>query len=123
MSSCALGAIVFACVFGAALLAMRLRAGLPGHHLSADTKDTVKLAMGLVASIQTSQRPVKTDSYLPACTSPKVLAKKANLPDARMKTDTSLLELAISKRLLRRWPSRRARLGAALCRDFAFPKH
>jgi hypothetical protein len=51
MSPYALGAIVFACVFGAALLAMRLRAALPEHHLSGDTKDTVKLAMGLVATM------------------------------------------------------------------------
>ena len=45
------GLIVFACVFGAALLAMRLRTALPEHHLSGDTKDTVKLAMGLVATM------------------------------------------------------------------------
>ena len=51
MSPYTLAAIVFACVFGAALLAMRLRAALPEHHLSADTKDTVKLAMGLVATM------------------------------------------------------------------------
>ena len=42
---------MFGCVFGAALLAMRLRAALPQHHLSADTKDTVKLATGLVATM------------------------------------------------------------------------
>ena len=51
MNSSLVGLIVFACVFGAALLAMRLRAMLPEHHLSADTKDTVKLTMGLVATM------------------------------------------------------------------------
>ena len=51
MSSITVGAIVFVGVFGAALVAMRLRAALPEHHLSADTKDTVKLAMGLVATM------------------------------------------------------------------------
>lgn len=51
MSPAATGALVFGCVFGGALLAMRLRAALPQHHLSADTKDTVKLAMGLVATM------------------------------------------------------------------------
>jgi hypothetical protein len=45
------GIAVFGCVSGAALLAIRLRAALPHHHLSADTKDTVKLAMGLVATM------------------------------------------------------------------------
>jgi hypothetical protein len=51
MNTSLVGLIVFACVFGAALLAMRLRALLPEHHLSADTKDTVKLTMGLVATM------------------------------------------------------------------------
>jgi len=41
----------FACVFGAGYLATRLRRTLPEHHLSADTKDTVKLTMGLVATM------------------------------------------------------------------------
>jgi hypothetical protein len=51
MTPIATGLLVFGCVFGAALLAMRLRAALPQHHLSADTKDTVKLAVGLVATM------------------------------------------------------------------------
>jgi hypothetical protein len=51
MNAPLVGIIVFGCVFGAALLAMRLRAALPEHHLGADTKDTVKLAMGLVATM------------------------------------------------------------------------
>src|SRR5690242_6156965 len=43
--------IVFGCVFGAALFGMWLRRMLPEHHLSTDTKDTVKLAMGFVATM------------------------------------------------------------------------
>ena len=43
--------IVFACVFGAAFLGMLLRVVLPEHHLSSETKDSVKLAMGLVATM------------------------------------------------------------------------
>jgi len=38
-------------VFGGAGLGLFLRARLPQHHLSEDTKDTVKLAMGLVATM------------------------------------------------------------------------
>lgn len=38
-------------VFGAALLGMLMRSVLPEHHLSAETKDTVKLAMGFVATM------------------------------------------------------------------------
>src|SRR4026209_725962 len=44
-------AIVFSCLFGAGLLGMRVRAALPEHHLSADTKDAVRVGMGLVATM------------------------------------------------------------------------
>jgi len=43
--------VVFCCIFGAGYLATLLRKGMPEHHLSADTKDTVKLSMGLVATM------------------------------------------------------------------------
>lgn len=46
-----LGLLVFVCVFGAGWLATRLRARLPAHHLGSETKETVKLAMGLVATM------------------------------------------------------------------------
>jgi hypothetical protein len=51
MNPITVGMIVFACVFGAALLGIRLRAALPKHHLSEDTKNTVQLGMGLVATM------------------------------------------------------------------------
>jgi len=51
MSSMAIASIVFACVFGAALVGMLLRPMLPDEHLGADSKDVVKLAMGLVATM------------------------------------------------------------------------
>lgn len=51
MNSFLAAAMVFACLFGAVLLGMGLRRLLPEHHLSSDTKDTVKLAMGLVATM------------------------------------------------------------------------
>ncbi len=43
--------IVAACLFAAVGIGMWIRRLLPAHHLSADTKDTVKLAMGLVATM------------------------------------------------------------------------
>lgn len=42
---------VLASVFGSALLGMRLRGFLPEHHLSDDTKDSVRIGMGLVATM------------------------------------------------------------------------
>jgi hypothetical protein len=42
--------LAFACLFGGALLGMSLRRILPEHHL-ADSKDVVKLGMGLIATM------------------------------------------------------------------------
>jgi hypothetical protein len=43
--------IVFGCVFGGSLLGMFLRAVMPEHHLSQESKDVIKLGMGLIATI------------------------------------------------------------------------
>jgi len=51
MSATVISCIVFACVFGGALLGMFLRASLPEHHLSTDSKDFVKLGTGLIATM------------------------------------------------------------------------
>ncbi len=51
MTSFAISSIVFACAFGGALLGMFLNAILPSHHLSAESKDIVKLGMGLVGTM------------------------------------------------------------------------
>jgi len=51
MNSIAIRLIVFACVFGAALFGLFLRAILPQEHLSADSKDTVRLGIGVIATM------------------------------------------------------------------------
>ena len=51
MSPMAISWIVFGCVFGAALLGMFLRSVVPENHLSADSKDVVKLGMGLIGTM------------------------------------------------------------------------
>jgi hypothetical protein len=51
MGPAAVASIVFACVFGGALLGLGLRHILPEEHLSQDTKDVVKLGMGVVATM------------------------------------------------------------------------
>ena len=43
--------ILFACLVGVALLGRRVRRYLPADHLSTESKDAVKLAMGLVATM------------------------------------------------------------------------
>jgi len=51
MSSLAISGIAFACIFGGTILGMILRAVLPEHHLSGESKDLVKLGMGLVGTM------------------------------------------------------------------------
>jgi hypothetical protein len=51
MNSVTISLIVFACVFGGALIGLLLRAVLPPEHLSGDSKDVVKVGMGLVGTM------------------------------------------------------------------------
>ena len=51
MSSFAIGWIVFACVCAGTLFGMILRAILPERHLSSESKDLVKMGMGLIATM------------------------------------------------------------------------
>ncbi|MGC2528277.1 MAG: hypothetical protein WA639_11050 [Candidatus Acidiferrum sp.] len=51
MNSIATSSIVFACVFGGALLGMCIRRLLPHDHLSEESKGVVRIAMGLVATM------------------------------------------------------------------------
>ena len=50
MSSLAIALVVFSCSFGAALIGMVLHVKLPDHHLDTDSRDVVKLVMGLIAT-------------------------------------------------------------------------
>src|SRR5262249_23267514 len=51
MSSLTISCIIFACIFGGALLGMMLRGILPEEHLSAESKDIIKLGMGLIGTM------------------------------------------------------------------------
>jgi hypothetical protein len=51
MNSTGTGIVVVICTFGAALLGIFLRSRLPPDHLDGDSKDVVKLVMGLVATM------------------------------------------------------------------------
>jgi hypothetical protein len=51
MSSIAVSLIVFAIVFGGALLGFLLRSALPPQHLRKDSKDIVRLGIGLVGTM------------------------------------------------------------------------
>ena len=51
MSSMTITCIVFACIFGGTLLGMLLRVLLPEQHLSGESKDVIKLGMGLIGTM------------------------------------------------------------------------
>ncbi len=51
MNAMAIGGIVFGVVFGGALLGFYLRAVLPEHHLSVDSKDIIRIAMAMIATL------------------------------------------------------------------------
>jgi hypothetical protein len=51
VSAIAIGCIVFALVFGSALLAIMVQSALPEHHLTGDSKDVVKLGVALIATM------------------------------------------------------------------------
>jgi hypothetical protein len=51
MNPSLIGILVFACAFGGTLLGMKLKSLLPGHHFHDDSKSTVQLGVGLVATI------------------------------------------------------------------------
>ena len=51
MNTTLTAAIVSACLLAAIVIGTRIRRLLPENHLNAETKDTVKLAMGLVATM------------------------------------------------------------------------
>ena len=51
MNAVAISAVVFACVFGGALLGFWLRTILPEHHLTPGSQDLVRLGMGTIATM------------------------------------------------------------------------
>jgi hypothetical protein len=50
VSSLTVSIIVFACVFGGAMAGIFVSSRLPRHHVTSETKDVVRLGMGLVAT-------------------------------------------------------------------------
>ena len=51
MSALAISLVAFTCIFAGTLLGMLLRGILPGHHVSDESKDAVKLGIGMIATM------------------------------------------------------------------------
>ncbi len=51
MNTPVIGGLAFVCVFGCACLGMIMRARLPDHHLSPDSRDSIKLATAIIGTL------------------------------------------------------------------------
>jgi hypothetical protein len=120
MSSIAISLIAFACVFGAALLGIFLRPIMPEHHLSADSKEAVKLAMGLVATmsalvlgllVSSAKSFYDTQSAEVTEMSAKVVSLDRVLAIYGLETREArdMLRVAVVDNLNRVWPQERTR--------------
>lgn len=110
--------IVFACVFGGALLGMFIRVIIPQHHLSADTENIIKLGMGLVATmaalvlgllVATAKSSYETQDAAVKHTAAKVLLLDHMLSNygPETKETRELLRRTVAARLNAIWPEDR----------------
>src|SRR5262249_15033611 len=51
LSPIAIACLAFACILGGALLGLFVGRALPGHHVSGESKDAVKLGLALIATL------------------------------------------------------------------------
>ena len=51
MSPVAISFVAVACIFGGILLGAFIRTNLPEHHLSGESKDALKLGIGMIATL------------------------------------------------------------------------
>ncbi len=126
MSPTEIALIVFACVFGGAVLGMFLRILTPEHHLSQDSQDVIKLGMGLIATmaalvlglvIATAKSSYDTQDAAVKHSAAKVLLLDRVLANygPETKETRDLLRRIVASRLHEIWPEDRsqpARLDA-----------
>ena len=119
MSAMSIGWIVLACVFGGVLLGMALRLILPEHHLSADSKDVIKLGMALTATMSALVLALLTNSAKSSYDAQRneLTQLSANIilldrvlahygPESKEARD--LLKLSVSGMIDRIWPESRS---------------
>ena len=106
---------MLACILGGVLAGMRLRDRLPGHHLNDESKGTVKLGIGLIATLAALVLGLATASAKSSCdvldTAVKQAAEDVLTLDrvlARYGPETGeirgALKDAIAHRIGRTWP-------------------
>ena len=119
MISTEIASIVFACVFGGALLGMLLRVYIPEQHLSEGSKDVIKLGMGLIATmtalvlglvIATAKNSYDTQADAVKHTAAKVLLLDRVLSNYGPETKEAreLLRRIVANRVEAIWPEDRS---------------
>jgi hypothetical protein len=116
----AIGWTVFALVFGSALLAMFVRSALPEHHLSADSKDVVKLGIALIATMSAlvlglliasakSAFDTRSNQLVQASTDIILLDRALARYGPETKEARSVLQRSVAATVERFWPADGAR--------------
>lgn len=119
MSAFEIGLLTFACLFGGALLGMRMRAALPEHHLTGASTMLLDrglavigtmagLVLGLLVASATTSYGAQRSELLDASSKIVVLDRilKHYGPEAR--PARSALRVAVTRTLLRIWPQEHA---------------
>src|SRR5271157_5813724 len=126
MSSIGVSCIVFACLSAGSILGMILRANLPKHHLSDDSKTSVQLGMALISTmsalvlgllVSSAKSSYDTQSAELTATSAQVLLLDSVLSryGAEAQDARALLRGTVETALTTMWSTQRrsqARLGA-----------
>jgi hypothetical protein len=114
--------LVFTCVFGGAVIGMFLRVVLPEHHLSDETRDVIKVGMGLIATlsalvlglvIATAKSSYDTQNEAIKHTAAKVLLLDRVLANYGPETKGArdLLRRTLASRVEQIWPEDRSQRG------------
>jgi hypothetical protein len=116
----AIGWIVFALVFGSALLAMFAHSALPEHHLSSDSKDVVKLGIALIATMSAlvlsllvasakSSYDTRSNQLVQASADIILLDRALALYGPETKEARSLLQRSVAATVGQFWPAEGAK--------------
>jgi len=130
MNSIWISLVVFVGVFGGALLGLFLRTVLPGHHLSEEARDAVKLGAGLIATltalvlgllISSSKGSFDATDTMLTQSGAKILMMDRVLANYGPETQEvrALLKSFLSARVLMVWPEKKGQIKKIQGGDFS----
>lgn len=102
MNPSIVGIVTFACTFGGVLFGMRLRGVLPAHHLDGDSRDSIKVGIGLIATMTALVLGLVTASA------------KSSFDDVNAAVKQSAIEILAFDRALARYGPETAPIRAGL---------